>query len=107
MTHVRLAFCLAHARRKFVNVIKLTGSPEALEAGRLAEIYRIEASIRCATAPKADQDGTDHDGAQDQIDTAERRRLAQVRPGKAVAYALAHWSGLTAFLDERPDRGRL
>lgn len=55
----------------FVDVTKLTGSPEALEVGaRLPKIYRIEASIRCATAPKADQDGTDHDGAEDQIDTA-------------------------------------
>ncbi|TSE05622.1 transposase [Mesorhizobium intechi] len=49
---------------------------------------------------KADQDGTDHDGAEDPIDTAERRRLGQVRPGKAVAYAVAHWSGLTAILDD-------
>jgi transposase len=44
---VRLAFCLAHARRKFVDVVKLTGSSEALSIlARIAEIYRIEADLR-------------------------------------------------------------
>jgi hypothetical protein len=44
---VRLAFCLAHARRKFVDVVKLTGSSEALSIlARIAEIYRIEAGLR-------------------------------------------------------------
>jgi transposase len=42
-----MVFCLAHARRKFVDVVKLTGSSEALSIlARIAEIYRIEAGLR-------------------------------------------------------------
>jgi len=48
---MRLAFCLAHARRKFVDVVKLTGSSEALSIlARIAEVYRIEAKLRGESA---------------------------------------------------------
>ena len=40
---IRLAFCLAHARRKFVTVYKTTKSPFAQEViERIAAIYAIE-----------------------------------------------------------------
>ena len=103
---VRLAFCLAHARRKFVDVIKLTGSPEALEVvARLAEVYRIEASIRGQSA-QARRDLRLTRTAP--IMAALKIRLRQLNEdvsaksalGKAVAYTLTHWSGLTAFLDD-------
>ena len=103
---MRLAFCLAHARRKFVDVVKLTGSSEALSVlARIAEIYRIEANVR---------------GEND--DTRLRVRRREAAPimgelkakltelsdevssksalGKAVSYTLNHWGGLTAFLDD-------
>ena len=44
---IRLAFCLAHARRKFVEVYKTTQSPFAREViERLQAVYAIEAEIR-------------------------------------------------------------
>jgi transposase len=44
---IHLAFCLAHARRKFVDAHKKTGSPIAADIiGRIAAIYTIEAQIR-------------------------------------------------------------
>src|SRR5262249_61144821 len=44
---IQLAFCLAHARRKFVEVFKTIGSPFAQEViERLQAIYAIEAEIR-------------------------------------------------------------
>src|SRR5713226_3824086 len=44
---IRLAFCLAHARRKFVEVYKTTRSPFAHEViERLQAVYAIEADIR-------------------------------------------------------------
>ncbi|MER9305566.1 transposase [Mesorhizobium sp. M0496] len=48
MSHLcSLPFCLAHARRKFVEVVKTTGSGEGLaEVAAIAEIYRIEECIR-------------------------------------------------------------
>src|SRR5207245_6188489 len=48
---IRLAFCLAHARRKFVDVYKTTKSPFALEViERLQAVYAIEAEIRGSSA---------------------------------------------------------
>lgn len=103
---IRLAFCLAHARRKFVDVVKLTGSSEALSIlARIAEVYRIEAKVR---------------GENDDTWLVVRRReaapvmrelkvqltelsdevSAKSALGKAVAYTLNHWSGLAAFLED-------
>lgn len=103
---MRLAFCLAHARRKFVDVVKLTGSSEALSIlARIAEVYRIEAKLRGESA--------------DTRLTVRRRETAPIMRelkvqltdlseevssksalGKAVSYALNHWSGLTACLTD-------
>src|SRR3981081_1717147 len=48
---IRLAFCLAHARRKFVEVYKTTQSPFAHEViERLQTVYAIEAEIRGCSA---------------------------------------------------------
>jgi hypothetical protein len=51
---VTLAFCFAHARRKFVQVHKTTGSRFAADViERLAEVYAIEARIRGKSAAHA------------------------------------------------------
>src|SRR5260370_37687582 len=48
---IQLAFCLAHARRKFVEVYKTTQSPFAREViERLQAVYVIEAEIRGSSA---------------------------------------------------------
>lgn len=48
---IELAFCLAHARRKFTDVYKTTKSAFAAEAiGVFAQIYAIEAEIRGRSA---------------------------------------------------------
>ena len=48
---LRLAFCLAHARRKFVNVYKTTKSPFAQDVvERIAAIYAIEDRVRGGSA---------------------------------------------------------
>jgi transposase len=48
---IRLAFCLAHARRKFVKVYKSTKSPFAQEViERIAAIYAIEGRVRGKSA---------------------------------------------------------
>jgi transposase len=48
---IQLAFCLAHARHKFVEVYKTTQSPCAHEViERLQSIYAIEAEIRGLSA---------------------------------------------------------
>src|SRR6202043_3160862 len=48
---IQLAFCLAHARRKFVEVYKTMQSPFAREViERLQAVYAIEAEIRGSSA---------------------------------------------------------
>src|SRR5258705_8175187 len=48
---IQLAFCLAHARRKFVEVYKTTQSPFAREVIELLQaVYFIEAEIRGSSA---------------------------------------------------------
>ena len=52
---IQLAFCLAHARRKFVEVYKTMQSPFAHEViERLQAVYAIEAEIRGSSAVRAD-----------------------------------------------------
>ena len=103
---VRLAFCLAHARRKFVDVVKLTGSSEALSVlARIAEIYRIEAKLR------GEDEGTRLSGRRREAAPIMRELKVHLTElngdvssksalGKAVTYMLNHWSGLTAFLED-------
>ncbi|WOS64768.1 IS66 family transposase [Sinorhizobium fredii] len=103
---MRLAFCLAHARRKFVDVVKLTGSSEALSIlARIAEIYRIEAKIRGEnndtrlrvrrreTAPIMRE-------LKAQLTELSDEVSAKSALGRAVTYTLNHWSGLAAFLED-------
>ena len=48
---IQLAFCLAHARRKFVAVYKATHAPLARDViAGLGEVYAIEARIRGRSA---------------------------------------------------------
>lgn len=48
---ITLAFCLAHARRKFLEVHKVTKSAFAVEMiGRIGRVYAIKAQIRGQSA---------------------------------------------------------
>lgn len=103
---VRLAFCLAHARRKFVDVVKLTGSSEALSIlARIAEIYRIEKDLRGGNADtrlivrrrEASPIMRELKGKLTELSYEVSSKSAL---GKAVSYTLNHWGGLTAFLED-------
>lgn len=103
---MRLAFCLAHARRKFVDVVKLTGSSEALSIlARIAEIYRIEAALR---GKNADARLIVRRREASLIMRELKAKLTELSDevssksalGKAVSYTLNHWGGLTAFLED-------
>jgi transposase len=103
---IRLAHCLAHARRKFTDVYKATQSTFAREViERLAEVYAIEARIRgtdaahrrsvrqSRTAPLMAELKIRLDGALALIST-------QSSLAKAIRYNLGHWTGLTLFLED-------
>jgi len=103
---IRLAFCLAHARRKFVAVFKTTKSEVARDViARIGAVYAIEERIRGMTAD------TRRRVRQDQtrpLMEALKVRLLEVRAeisgqsslAKAITYTLGHWEGLVAFLDD-------
>lgn len=103
---MRLAFCLAHARRKFVDVVKLTDSSEALSIlARIAEIYRIEADLRGENADtrlivRRRDTAPVMKVLKAKLTELSNEVSAKSALGKAVSYTLNHWGGLTAFLDD-------
>jgi transposase len=103
---ILLAACWAHTRRKFYEVHEATDSPIAAEAlRRIAELYRIEASIRGRTAEQRQQ--VRHARTRPLIDAMKpwlQAELARI-PGRsglaeAIRYALARWDELSRFLDD-------
>jgi transposase len=102
----QLAFCLAHARRKFHDVFAATKSPIAEEAmRRIAALYVIESEIRGQTAEERrrvrDQRSRPlveamHGWLQEQLG----RIPGGSTLAKAIRYALNHWTGLIMFLDD-------
>ncbi|RRI01756.1 IS66 family transposase [Mesorhizobium tamadayense] len=103
---IRLVFCLAHARRKFVSVFETTKSETAKEViARLREIYAIEAHIngltpqqRCAIRQAKTRP------IMNELHALVTKALGEISQksslAKAIRYMLAHWAGLTAFLDD-------
>src|SRR5204862_5665944 len=70
---IQLAFCLAHARRKFVAVYKATHAPLARDViASLGEVYAIEARIRGRSAAERRavrrRDEADHGGPENAVD---------------------------------------
>jgi len=103
---IRLAFCLTHARRKFVDVHKTTNSPFAREViERLAEVYAIEKEIRGTNAANR---RAIRQAETKPIMEALHARMVAVNAGlskistlhEAIEYTLMHWAGLTMFLDD-------
>jgi len=103
---IELAFCLAHARRKFVAVFKTTQSPFAKEViEKIAVVYGIEAKIR---GMEAKQRRAFRQFKTRPVMEALKARLLAVKDGlsqqspltAAIDYTLNHWAGLTLFLDD-------
>ena len=103
---IRLAFCLVHARRNFVDVHKTTNSPFAREViERIAAVYAIEKRIR---GLDADQRLAIRQAETKPLMDALKARLVATKDGisrkstltGAIDYALDRWSGLTLFLDD-------
>jgi hypothetical protein len=101
---IRLAFCLAHARRKFVAAHKITQSAETKEVlQRIAEVYAIEARVRGGTA---EHRLTVRQAESTPIMKALKLRLTELLGelsvksllAAAIRYTLRHWDGLTLFL---------
>ena len=102
----KAAGCLAHARRKFDELIKVNQSPVALQAvQRIASIYRVEREAKELTSDER------HAVRQlrskplwEELHVWLRLERARVPEGSAVAraidYSLNAWEALTAHLQD-------
>ncbi len=103
---IALAYCLAHARRKFVDVFKKYKSELAkVVIERLAEVYAIEASIRSTSA----EHRLGVRQAKSKVLMADLKMLlmdalkdisAKDPVASAIKSTLGHWAGLTLFLED-------
>ncbi|MGB9412426.1 MAG: IS66 family transposase [Pseudolabrys sp.] len=103
---IRLAFCLLHARRKFVKVYKTTKSPFAQEViERIAAIYAIEQRVRGTSAEirlAARKNETEPLMAELKMRLTEvLKDISSKSPlAEAINYTLGHWDGLNMFLTD-------
>ena len=101
-----LVHCWSHLRRRFVKLARNTKSPIAEAAVRqIATLYAVEATVRGMT-PQARL------AARQQFSTPIiaalkpwfEKQLSMISSGSKLAedirYGLAHWEGLTRFLDD-------
>lgn len=102
----KLAFCWAHARRKFHDIHAATPSPLTGEAlRRIAELYAVEADIRGGTDEQRLLARREHsrplvEALHAWLSELRGRLSARSVLAQAVRYTLNHWDGLTAFLDD-------
>ena len=102
----QLAFCWAHARRKFYDIHVATKSPLAEEAlRRIAELYAIEADIR--GTPAENRRSVRQQCSRPLVEamrtwlTEQLQRISgRSTLAQAMRYALNHWNGLILYLDD-------
>jgi len=103
---ITLAFCWAHLRRRFFDVVQAGPAPIASEAlTRIAALYAIEKTIR---GRSADQRRAVRQERSKPLVLALKawleQQLTRVSSKATIAehirYALNHWDGLTRFLDD-------
>jgi hypothetical protein len=102
----QIAFCRAHARRKFYDIYTATKSPLAHEAlERIAALYAIDAEIRGQPAEYRQQVRHSRplvDAMHVWLRALLDRLSGRAALAQAIRYALNHWDGLSRF----PDDGR-
>ncbi len=103
---IKLAYCLAHARREFFDVHKQTKDAVAEEAlRRIGEVYAIEARIRGNTATeRAAVRQAETKPLMEALWSWLMERLEAISAksslASAIRYTLGHWKGLTLFLSD-------
>jgi transposase len=98
------AYCLAHARRKFDELVKANASPVATQAiQRIAWLYRIEADARQLSPEQRLQMRQERSRPLwEELHVWLQLERTRVPDGSAIAkaidYSLNHWTGLGRFL---------
>ncbi len=103
---ITLAFCLAHMRRRFVDLHKSTGSSITAQIIKLlGRIYRIEADIRGTSAVhrfsiRQEKSKPLMVELKALLDNTLERISAKSTLAQDIRYAQGHWVGLSRFLDD-------
>jgi hypothetical protein len=103
---IKLAFCWAHMRRPFYQFFESTKSPLAAHVlARIRELYAIEAEIRGHPAEhRREVRQVRSRPIVEALDAWLQEQAPRVSAAsdlaKAIRYAIRHWPGLTAFLDD-------
>jgi len=98
------AACMAHVRRKFIDIHAETKSPQAWEAlQRIAALYAVEDLIRGEPAEirlkvRAEQSAPLFADLRKWLDTTLSRVSGRGEMAKAIRYALVRWDALTLVL---------
>jgi transposase len=101
---VVLAFCWAHARRKFYELAPT--SPVATEVlRRMTELYVVENEVRGLTAEQRKSARNERsrvivDDLRVYLDALLGQVSAKSKLAEAIRYALTRWDGLSRFLDD-------
>jgi transposase len=102
------ACCLAHARRKYVDALKVDprDHDSACIVKLMDDLFAIDAAARIGKMNRDERHGLRREKApallielRTQILTAQKRVLPKSLAGKAASYTLALWSKLTLFLE--------
>ncbi len=105
-TAIQLAFCMAHARRKYVEVHKKTGSKTACAVIELfGRIYAVEAEIRGTSAEhrlaaRQQRSAPLMAELKATLDETMAQISSKSALAEAIKYTLGHWSGLNLFLED-------
>jgi len=101
------AACWAHARRKFVDALKLNAEDRAAAqvVARINELFAIDADARQQGLTQAERDVLRQHRARpllnvirQQVEAAQRQTLPASAVGQAAQYTLALWPKLVRFL---------
>lgn len=103
---IQLAFCMAHLRRRFVDLHKSTGSPITAQIiAMLGRIYAIEAEIRGTSAEhrllvRQMKSKPVMEELKALLDDTLPRVSRVSELAEHIRYARGHWRGLSLFLDD-------
>lgn len=102
--HIILVYCMAHARRKFVDALKDDKAKASYVLESMQLLYSLEQEMRDKQLPWEERTALRQEKAVPVLEELKAwmsEQLARVRPssplGKAIAYSLPRWEGLSAY----------
>ena len=102
--HIILVYCMAHARRKFVDALKDDKAKAGYVLEKMQVLYALEQEMRDKQLSWEERTALRQEKAVpilEELKAWMNEQLVKVRPssplGKAIAYALPRWEGLSAY----------